>query len=214
MDESAAYLLSLLPIMAAVIPSMLSGRILSSEFKNRTVFLTFPLPVSRTTFYFGKFLASFILSAGIFGLVYGFALICGSNLYEPSFPNNVLSSFLICITAVFAVAATAYGLSTMFRRGSVGLTAVLMIVIPFLIVVITETYFDLSQSAIDHIKMLPPFGGYQALHMIDAGFGGGFVTLFKEMMTDLPPYLYAITSMLWGAAFLALGALKINKKEL
>jgi len=214
-DASPAYLLVLLPIMAAAIPAMLSGRILSSEFKNRTVFLTFPLPVSRITFYFGKFLASLVLSAGIFGLAYGLSIISGTNLYEPAIPNDVLNSFMICIASMFAAAATAYGLSTMLRRGSAGLTVTVMLILPFLVFFATGSFLpDLSQSAVDHLRLLPAFGGYQALYMMDAGFGGGLRMLFGEMTTDLSPYLYIATSMLWGTAFLVLGMLKISKKEL
>lgn len=215
MDESTAYLLALLPIMMSVIPPMLSGRILSSEFRNKTVFLTFPLPVSRTTFYFGKFLASLVMSISIFGLAYGLAIIAGSGLYEPSFPNDVLNSFLICIAGVFAIAGMAYGLSTIFKKGAIGLTVTLSIVLPFVLYIVLTAFFkDMSSATMDYIKLLPQFDGYQALHLIDAGFGGGFKDLFQAMMTDLSPYLYVGVALAWGALFLVFGMLNVIKKEL
>lgn len=214
---STAYLLILLPMMMATIPPMLSGKILSSEFKNKTAFLTFPLPISRTAVYMGKFLASLVLSIGIFGLAYGLAVLSDPGVI--SFPSDLLGSFLICVAGVFAISATAYGFSTMFKRGSVGLTEIITMALPFLLIFIMMRYPEIiSPEVWDYIKLLPQFSGYQALHVMDAKLlemlMGSFGIPPSFLLTDLPLHLYIGVAAAWGILFLVMGWRKVVRKEL
>jgi len=214
MYASTSYLLILLPLLLIVIPATVGGKIMSSEFRNRTVYLVFPLPISRTTFYIGKFLAALVLCVGIFALAYGFAILVGSDLYGPSYPNDVLSSFIVCIAAVFAFVAMACGLSPYFKRGSGGLIISLMLFLPMILTMLLAVYVD-ADSALWNLKVLPPFSGYQALQMIDAGIGGMFFGMIFEMIVGTyEMYAYLVASVLWGAAFLALGLMRVKGKEL
>ncbi|MDR1691085.1 MAG: hypothetical protein LBR42_04500, partial [Candidatus Methanoplasma sp.] len=61
-ELNIAYVLILLPLMIVAIPARFSGKIMSSEFRNRTAFINFPLPMSRITFFMGKFLAALTMS--------------------------------------------------------------------------------------------------------------------------------------------------------
>jgi len=214
MFASTSYLLILLPLLLVVIPATVGGRTMSSEFRNRTVYLIFPLPVSRTTFYIGKFLAALVLCVGIFALAYGGAVLAGSDLYGPSYPNDVLSSFIVCIAAVFAFVAMACGLSPYFKRGSAGMIISLMIFLPVILTMLLAVYVD-ADSALWNLKVLPPFSAYQALQMIDAGIGGPFFGMIFEMIVGTyEMYAYLAASALWGAAFLTLGLLRVRGKEL
>jgi len=214
MPASTAYLLILLPLFLPIIPAMIGGKVISSEFKNRTVYQIFPLPLSRTSFFIGKFLAAFILSVGIFSLAYGFAIFCGSNLYVPSYPNDVLNSFIVTIAGVFAFSAMACGLSPYFKRGSAGLIISTMIFLPMILVLLLAVYVEDPNSALWNLKVLPPFSGYQALQMIDAVVGGPFSFILDEIVGTYDTYKYIAASVLWGALFLGIGLAKVKGKEL
>jgi ABC-type transport system involved in multi-copper enzyme maturation permease subunit len=214
MYASTSYLLILLPLLLIVIPATVGGKIMSSEFRNRTVYQIFPLPVSRTTFYIGKFLAALVLCIGIFSLAYGFAVVVSSNLYGPSYPNDVLSSFIVCMAAVFAFTAMACGLSPYFKRGSGGLIISLMIFLPIILTVLLFAFVG-ADSALWDLKVLPPFSAYQALQMLDSTVGGPlFGMMFEAIAGTYEMYAYVAASALWGTAFLALGLLRVKGKEL
>ncbi|MDR0777936.1 MAG: ABC transporter permease [Methanomassiliicoccaceae archaeon] len=218
---STSYLLILLPLFTIAIPAMMAGRILSSEFANRTAYLLFTLPVSRTTYYLGKFLAALTLSIGVFAMAYAFAVICGSGMYGPSYPNDVLSSFVMCAVGVFALTAMAYGLSTYFKKGSTGLVISMMIFLPMIILALRGMTGDLDlsegtgSSVFDPLMMLPPFTGYQSLYLIDNGIGGTSLrSLFKAFIGPYPLFAYLLVSIIWGTVFLILGMLNVKRKEL
>lgn len=217
-------LLTALPFVLAIIPSILAGRLLSSEFRNRTAFMMFPLPVSRSSYYFGKFLAALAVAISIFSLAYGVVIMTGSDLGIESFPSDFLKSYIICLSGIFAITATAYGLGAAFNRGSVAANVILTLVLPFLIIyltmylsgyiypLVTETVME---SITENVKLFPQFSGYQALYLMDSGyifplfyFPEGFLT------TDLSIYRYLGVAAVWGTLFLALGLRKTNKKEL
>jgi len=214
MPASTSYLLILLPLFLPVIPAMIGGRVISSEFKNRTVYQIFPLPLSRTSFFFGKFLAAFVLSIGIFSLAYGFAIFCGSNLYAPSYPNDALNSFIVTITGVFAFSAMACGLSPYFKRGSAGLIIAIMIFLPMVLSILLEVYVPDKTDLLWNLKVLPPFSGYQALQMIDALVGGFLSSMFDALVGTYDTYKYIVASVLWGALFLGIGLARVKGKEL
>jgi ABC-type transport system involved in multi-copper enzyme maturation permease subunit len=208
---STSYLLAFLPLFIIVIPAMLAGRILSSEFKNRTVYMLFTLPVSRSTYYIGKFLAAFVLSTGIFAVAYAFAVISGASLYGPSYPNNVMGSFIVCIAGVFAISATAYGLSAYLKKGSTGLVIGALLFLPMILAVIMQVY-DLDLGV---LKTIPPFTGYQSMHLLDMGLGGAFLgDMFRWLTSTYSIFVYVIMSAIWGAAFFALGLMNTDRKEL
>jgi ABC-2 type transport system permease protein len=218
---SASYLLILLPLFIIAIPAMMAGRILSSEFRNRTAYLLFTLPVSRHIYYFGKFLAAFVLSAGVFAMAYAFAIICGSG-YGLSYPNDALGSFVMCTAGVFALTAMAYGLSTYFKKGSTGLVIAIMIFLPLIVLILKAFTGDMgffdpeyAGSVWDPLMTLPPFTGFQSLYMIDHGIGGAFLgELYSTFLGPYSTFVYVAVSMIWGVLFLLLGMLNVNKKEL
>lgn len=211
---STSYLLGLLPLMIILIPAMVSGRTLSSEFRNRTVYMTFPLPVTRTTFFVGKFLASFVLSWGIIMLAFGFAIIAGDMLYDPSYPMDLVGALTICTFGVFAMTATAFGLGPFFKRGSMGATMGLMLFLPFIIVMVTAMV-EVTEGTMEILRTIPAFTSYQTLFLLDHGFGGMFGDLIKMMIGESSGVnMSSIIAVLWGIAFLLLGWTKVVRREL
>jgi len=224
MFPSTSYLLILMPLMIIVIPAMLCGRLLSTEFKERTVYLNFPLPMSRMGFFMGKFLAGLTICIGVFALAIGFAAIAGDMMYDPTYPNDLLGSLVVCFAGVMGMASVAYGLGPYFKRGSVALTIVLMLMVPLILLFAFIIMGDngtisseMSDSITDAMKVLPTFASYQSLWLIDNGVGGPFAEIFgmhRLAGDEYASFVYLIVSVIWSAAFLALGALRVKNKEL
>lgn len=215
----AIYLLILLPLMIILIPSMIAGRTLSSEFRNRTVYMTFPLPVTRTTFFVGKFVASFALSLGIIMLAFGLAVVSGNMLYEPSYPSDIGGALIICVVVTFAMTATAFGLGPFFKRGSMGITTGIMLSLPLILSIALPLILSIGivdvlapESTMEIVRMIPPFASYQALLYIDSGFG--FFIGLIQLNESSSIFAYSVMAVIWGLVFLMLGWTKVVKKEL
>jgi hypothetical protein len=107
------------------------------------------------------------------------------------------------------------GLSPYFKRGSAGLVIALMVFLPMLVAVLLEVYLgDEPENMLWNLKVLPPFSGYQALQMIDAGIGGMFNFIFQNITGTFELPIYLAASMVWGALFLAIGLMRVKGKEL
>jgi len=231
-DSEISLLLTMLPYMIAFIPAMFAGKILSSEFKNRTAYMVFPLPISRTAFYMGKFLAALTLCYGAVLLGFGIALVT-SDMYGLYVPETVSTAIILALCAVFAIAAMAYMLSTFLKKGSLGVMMVIMFVIPvilaggwafFLEYMIGEGYIDtqMADATVKVLIFLPIYAyapvmlrlgigmeGLPSLPFYTMGFDPGFanVLLFE-------PCDFALAFLVTGIIFLIIGLIKINRKEL
>ena len=209
-------MLQLMSFMIVIIPAVFAGRILSSEFKNRTAYLTFPLPVSRNVFFAGKFLAALTLSFGIMLLAYGLSIVTAEFLWNETVPEGALASLLVCLAGTFAIGATAYALSTFFRRGSLAATILLILVLPIVLIfsltilslwnIISES---LLSSILEALTITPMYAGDVVFSLLAPSDTTAAVLDLK-----FETYAYAIVSIIWGILFLLLGLFRINRKEL
>ncbi len=128
-----------LPIISMYITSNVCGSMLPREFNERTVYLSLPLPMSRFSFYIGKFLAGFTLCAGVVTAAYGIsillAMIVGHT--DASYSGAMFGSLLVALTSTFAFCGFIYMLSASSKRGSTmkGLT-LLLVLIPALVFIV------------------------------------------------------------------------------
>ena len=202
---NTAYLLILLPLMIVLIPSKFSGDIMSSEFKNRTAFINFPLPMSRTSFFAGKFLAAFFMSFAVMLLALGGALISG-NVYDPAYPNDVIGMLMVALSGMFALLCMTYFLSIVMGKGAGALSIAITLVVPFILLAASG-----DPEVVRPLTAMPMYSSYHSLLLIDSSFGNG-------VMAGLFPSSYSAIEMLavsviWGAAFLILGAWAMKLKE-
>lgn len=222
--------LALLPFMMVLIPATLAGRVMSSEFKNRTGYLTFPLPVSRTAFLMGKFAAALTLSLGIMMLAYGLAIVTVS--YYGQTVAVVSDSLLICLCGTFMITAMACGLSAMFRRGSRSVVIVITLVLPVALMfamLFMYPYMGISEAALLSILDVTVFMDIPrvALFALDPAmiYGGGPEVMFlfgptwfaldmHEGKLPYTPEMFAMASVIMGVIFLILGRAVINRKEM
>jgi len=212
-------ILVLLPIFITLIPANLAGKVMPYEFKNRTAHLNFPLPVSRMTFYFAKYIAAFTLAVGLFMLAYAVAILSSSYFYGPIFSHGMSDSIIFCICGIFVVSATAFSIGTLLKRGAGAMTMGLFMALPWIILYVLETVtgeYTAPPESWESIKILPMFAGYDALASIGSlsNIEGIGEYLMDYFIMNKPVHYMIITSAIWGSAFLALGAWVIHKKEL
>jgi hypothetical protein len=217
LSMSSAYLLILLPLFIVAIPAIMCGRLLSSEFKNRTVYFNFPLPMSRTTFFVGKFLASLTLCMVIFVAALAFAIYLGDQSN-----SDVAGAIIVCLSGVLAMAATAYGLGPLFKRGSTAFTLVLMIILPLILplifIMMTDSGYmseDLAVDLMRYVTILPIYAPFQTFWLLDNSFGGDMKELMNLLSgSGFDPIVYLGTALVWSALFIILGLQRVKNKEL
>ncbi|MCL2606950.1 MAG: ABC transporter permease [Methanomassiliicoccaceae archaeon] len=231
-DLEISFLLFLLPYMMAFIPVMFAGKVLSSEFRDKTAYMVFPLPISRTAFYTGKFLAALTLSFGVILLGFGIAIFT-ADIYGIYIPDSMPASLALAMCGVFAIAAMAYMLSTLLKKGSVGVMMVIMFVLPvilaggwvfFLDYMMGEGYIDLQteETMIRTLMFLPIFAYAPAMIQMGVGMDGLPPLTFYTMGLDpgfanvllFEPLNFAVVSVITGIVFLIIGLIRINRKEL
>ena len=223
------FVLNLLPYMMVLIPALFAGRILSSEFRNRTAYMVFPLPISRTAFYIGKFMAALTLSFGLILMGFGAAIIT-ADMYGIYVPEDMLTSIALTLCAVFAIASMAYMLSTFFKKGSVGVMFIIMIVVPIILSVgwvilleymIGEAYISAEfADSMSKVLMLLPIFAYAAV-MVHMGMDVGSLTTYTMNFDPgfvnvllFEPFDFALASVVAGILFLVIGLIRIKRKEL
>ena len=218
LSTTPAYLLIMLPFFIVAIPAILCGRSMSSEFKNRTVYLNLPLPMARSTFFLGKFLAGVTL---VVILIFA-ALVLGIYLGDEATNSDVASAMIVCISGAFAMAATAYGLGPLFKRGSTAFTLVLMIILPLILPMIFMMLTDggqmseeLAEDLMKYVTLLPIYAPFQTLWLLDNNFGGDAKELVSLLSgSEFGPFVYLIAAVVWSAVFIMIGLQRVKSKEL
>ena len=218
LSTTPAYLLIMLPFFIVAIPAILCGRSMSSEFKNRTVYLNFPLPMTRSTFFLGKFLAGLTL---VLVLIFA-SLMFGIYLGDEAANSDAAAAIIVCLSGALAMAATAYGLGPLFKRGSTAFTIVLMIILPLILPMMFMMLTDSGQMSEDlaldlmkYVTLLPMYAPFQTLWLLDNNFGGDAKELVDLLAgSDFGPFVYLIAAVVWSAAFILLGLQRVKSKEL
>lgn len=205
-----AGLLAFLPMFLGLFTSILCGTQIPGEFKDRTAYLNVSLPMSRSSFYIGKYLAGLILCLGIFMFAYGSAVATAAMMgYGTIFTDLLGESLMVTIIAVFAYSATAFCIGSFMNRGSSLIPFALMTVAVPVVVLLIGTFTDWWG-----LTMLPMFLGEAALGLLGAQVtGSAGMAMISEMdLTNILPM--EIVGIVWGVAFLILGLIKTQRREM
>ena len=214
---STAYigtLLCMITFMASFFTSFLCGTQIPNEFKDRTAYMSMPLPVTRMEFYIGKYLAGFVLCGGAFLMAFGFAVILAMMEYDTFFSDEIASALLGTIVTIFAFSATAYCLGSFMKRGSALVPLIFMFFLLPIVCFLAYIRFDL-----DAMLLFPCFLPDNIIFTLGSeaaiSIGGMSIGMFG---VDLPSVANIDASMLvsivWGIAFLVLGAYKMSRREM
>ncbi len=136
-NTTMGTILVLLPIMSALMATVTCASMLPTEFNERTVYLSLPLPVSRRSFYVGKFLAGFSITAGTVLAAYGISLLVSISEGGDAYTGPMLTSLVLALCGIFFLCALAYRISAKSRRAAVLKILLMMLVaIPGLAIVL------------------------------------------------------------------------------
>ncbi len=110
---------------------------LSSEFHEKTGYLLFPNPVTRTSIWLGKFLAAELISFLVIGVFYG--MITGAAFFKyESVPQEIFFSFLFSCVIVTMIMSLSFLVSSALR-GPTG-SAVLIFFVFILILPMMDSF--------------------------------------------------------------------------
>lgn len=204
-----AGLLFFLPLFLGLFTSLLCGSQIPQEFKDRTAYLNISLPISRSSFYIGKYLAGLTLCLGIFMFAYCSAVATSMMKYDVIFSDLLGESVLLTIVAVFAYSATAFCIGSFMKRGSALVPLLVMsIILPTILVLIASNY------DVWGLTMLPCFLGEAALGILGAPSSGSVGMMVMNYIDLTNVVTMAVIGIIWGAAFLALGLFKTMRREM
>ena len=215
-NMSNAYvgmLLALMPVMVALFTSKQCGTQIPNEFKDRTAYMSIPMPMHRLSFYFGKYLAGFLYCLALFLLAFGVAVACAATKFDSFYVDIVTEAFVGTIVAILVYSSTAFCLGCFLKRGSVLLPLLLnFVAFPMLFFMLGE-YLETDSfllapvflpDAIVQSMGFPISASLVGTMTSMIGFGIGFGNMWT--MCGL--------GILWGAAFLALGAFRMTRREM
>ena len=204
-----AELLMFLPLFLGFITSIMCGTQIPQEFKDRTAYMNMSLPMSRRSFYFGKYLAGLVMCIGIFMFAYGTAVATSMMKYDLIFPDLITESLILTIIGVLAYSATAFCIGCFMKKGSSLVPFVLMsFVLPGVIVVIA------SNMDAWWLTQLPFFLGEAALGILGAPISGsaGMLVIQKMNLGDVGTM--AVIGIIWAVVFLLIGMIKTERREM
>lgn len=204
-----AEMLIFLPLFLGLITSLMCGTQIPQEFKDRTAYMNMALPMSRVSFYFGKYLAGLVMCIGIFMLAYGSAVATSMTRYDSIFTDLILESLLLTIVGVMAYSATAFCVGCFMKKGSSIVPFILMsFVLPGVIVMAA------SQWDMWWLTQLPFFLGEAALGILGAPISAsaGMVTISRMDLTSIWPMV--IIGIMWTVILLMIGLIRTEGREM
>ncbi len=202
-----AGLLALLPLLLGLFTSILCGKQIPQEFKDRTAYMNISLPIHRASFFFGKYLAGFLMCLGIFMFAYGSAIITAASKYDSIYADLLSESLMITLVGVFAYTATAFCIGCFMKRGSS--------IVPFFAMSIA---LPLAILMVDHtldsaLAYMPCFLGEAALGLLGAPICGSVMLTPSSLdLANIAPMV--VIGIIWGIGFLALGLFQTMRREM
>ena len=212
-DSYMGTLLVMLPVMVSLFAAILCGTPIGHEFKDRTAYMNFSLPVSRVSFYLGKYLSGFVLCVGVFMLAYAMALLTTSWEFDAVTGDMVIRSVVCTVVSLFAFTATAFCIGS-FSKGPTTMAPffLMTVVLPLLLVLVSLRY------GIEELLLLPVFLPDTALVSLGSSVMGsvnGFFSILGVSFIDIADLgTMLVIGVVWGLAFLILGMFRIMRREM
>lgn len=226
-----ATLLCALPLISIFLSCNICGTMLPQEFNERTVYLSLPLPMSRFTFFIGKFLAGFLLVTGVVCAAYGISIIVAmvSSHATYTFTGALFPSLGMAVASVFFFCAFTYMLSASSKRGAVMKSLlILFVAMPLLVVALyfVGPSYPIAASLSDVLVFLPVFGPNVAINSLGVPFDGfafsgldlsinGFFSMARiGMPMTMDISVMSLVAVVLGILCLARGYMKISRRDM
>lgn len=208
-------LLAFLPLIVALFTAKQCGTQVPNEFKDRTAFMSIPLPMHRLSFFFGKYLAGFLYCTALFLLAFGVAVLCTSMKFDNFYSDVLLEAFAGTVVAILVYSSTAFCIGCFVNRGSVLLPILLNLVgFPLLFIMVGVRY---ELSAAFMMPVFLPDVVIQSLGFPLSGSlaGASYASVMMGGMGFELGSMWAMCAigLVWAAGFLALGAFRMTRRE-
>ncbi len=212
---STAYIgtvLCFMPVMMSFFTAFLCGTQIPNEFKDRTAYMSIPLPMRRIEFYIGKYLAGFVLCLGVFLMAFGFAVIMAMRHFDAFFSDQIAEALASTVVAIFVFSATSFCVGCFMKRGSALVPMLLMLfVLPMISFAIYAKY------DIEEMLLMPCFLPDSIVFTLGGSpfsMAGTFAGLISpDALTANLGGMIGV-GVVWGIAFLALGAFRMERREM
>lgn len=228
--------LAALPLMSAFVASNVCGSMLPREYNERTVYLSLPLPMSRFSFYIGKFLAGLTLSLGVIAAAYGISILMALFMAKTTvtFSGALFGSLIIAMASMFFFCSFIYMLSASSKRGSTMRGLILLFVgLPALVIIVNalpnleffEPVKDQLKTVGEYLLYLPVMGPDLAINNLGAsstiymiGFNCLSIYSFASVITGIKLNIsiiqMTVVSVVLGILCLIRGYSKIKRRDM
>ncbi len=228
-NQGMCICLLLLPLMSMFLSALLCGTMLPSEYRERTVYLSLPLPMPRSVFYFGKFLAGLTLSFGTVLGAYGVAILISLSQTSgaETYMMPILKSLGLALCGCFFFCALTYGMSARAKRSSTMKAFILMfivlpivaVIVPFLAEYLPKGFVDFLSSVVHSLPVyLPDISiytlGSPSLCMLMPGSVAGFVSSMNMPFAYGSTGCMVVLAIVLGCCALVSGYNKIKRRDM
>ena len=209
-------LLSMLPFIMGIFTASLCGSVMPAEFNDRSAYMNMALPMSRTAFCLGKYLAGVVITIGVFVFAYGMAM-AGSLITYSFFDEEALTkSFTMMLLSVLVYTSFTFAMGCFIKRGATIVSfLIIAIVLPVIeLYMFMNSYIDMSGFML-FPNMLPDLACLTLgsnISMSPMGVLNMLVHIVNPASLDL--LLSAAISAAWSVAFMVLGIIAIERREM
>ena len=210
-DVANTYAVALLSLGAVIIPFLASiscGSMLSQELNERTVFFSLPLPMSRSAFYLGKFLAGLILIEGTVAAAYGLSIVMAMTVTTKMYTGTMFISFLLAAGYAFFCCSLSYAMSTKSRRGSSMIPFIILFIVMPLVCILLLAFVAVG-IVTTICQYIPCFAMEQAIDLAGSTSVVSLGWILKSLFVSQFAITYGDNSILIFASSVVLSLLML-----
>ncbi len=213
-------MLFLFPLVLGLFTSFLCATLMPSEINERTAYMNMALPMSRSSFCLGKYLASMVITLGVFVFAYGMAMLTANLDYAYFDEGGLGRSFISLILAVLVYTSFSFAVGCFLKRGAtiVSLLTLVAAIPGIQTYLFVEHHIDSAALALLP-NLLPDMTclglgsrfAASPVGMINLMLGGGGNIID---VSEINIAVTAIIAIIWTVVFLALGIFAVSRREM
>lgn len=220
-NAQMSTLLILVPVISAFIAAKTCGSMMSQEFNERTAYMSLPLPMSRMTFYLGKFLSGFSICAAVILAAYGLAMASSTAYCDAVYAGPIMLSMAVALATMFFYCAISYMFSIKAKRGAVIKTLVVLLgVLPAIAMLVYGIGYKFEVDALMAVAgYFPCFGPEMSLYLLGTPFfpipsAAGLLSTMNINVVGMNPLIMSAVCVVCGVVCFALGYIFIKRRDL
>jgi ABC-type transport system involved in multi-copper enzyme maturation permease subunit len=209
-------LLCMMPFIMALFTAFLCGTLVPSEFSERSAYMNMALPMSRTSFCLGKYLAGLVITIGVFIFAYGMAMVGTMTEYDFFDEEALAKSFVMTLLATLFFSSFSFMMGCLMNRGAALVSMVFMVFVLPLVELYLYANDYMSQ---DVFVLLPNLLPDMACLVLGSHFAASPVGSLNVLVNLIDPSQFPIITctaiaVISSLVFLILGIMAVNRREM